>query len=62
MSPKEIRHTRIIELRSMALRGATLEELKARATQMRVSKPTIRSYLHEIVESIQRKHISSISQ
>jgi len=54
MSPREIRHTRIVELRDMALRGATLKEITARATQMKVSKATVRSYLHEIIESIQR--------
>lgn len=54
MNRREIRHTRIVELRSMALRGCSLAEITARATQMKVSKPTIRSYLEEIVESINR--------
>jgi hypothetical protein len=62
MTPREIRHNRIIELRTMALQGATMAQLKARCEQMKICSATGKSYLHEIVQSIQKKHITSISQ
>ena len=57
MNPREVRHNRIIELRNMALRGATRDEILARANQMKVCHATAKSYLIEVVDSIQKAHI-----
>lgn len=38
----------------MALRGAKLEELKARCVQWKVGLPTQRSYIEEVSESLQK--------
>lgn len=54
MKRHEIRHGRIITLRNMALRGATLEELKAKIVQWQVADGTAQSYIDEVVESLQK--------
>lgn len=51
---REIRHGRIVELRNMALRGATMEELEARCVQFKVAPGTAKSYIVEVVESLQK--------
>ena len=52
MKSQEIRHGRIIQLRSMALRGAKLEELKAKCTSWKISSGTTTNYIEEVRESI----------
>jgi len=52
MKSYEIRHTRIIQLRNMALRGATMEILNAKCTSWKISKSTQYSYLEEVRESL----------
>ncbi len=52
MKSQEIRHNRIIQLRNMALRGATLQILKAKCMRWNISKSTQTSYLEEVRESL----------
>jgi len=54
MNRKGIRHNRIIELRAMALKGCSLEELKTRCMQYGISKPTMNNYIDEVVTSLQK--------
>jgi len=55
MTPKEIRHSRIVYLRTMAKRGCKLEELKARCVKWGVAKGTMVSYLDEVRESLLKR-------
>ena len=54
MKRQEIRHVRVVELRNRILKGATMEELKARCTQWGVSAGTTSSYIDEAREPIIR--------
>lgn len=51
VGPDQKRNLRIQELTRMALRGATLEELKNRAMQM-ASKKTAMEYVDEVVRRV----------
>lgn len=54
MKTQEIRHCRVVELRNMALRGAKMEQLKARCVQWKISSSTMRNYIDEVVSSLQK--------
>lgn len=54
MKTREIRHTRIVELRNMALRGATLSQLVAKCTSWGLSASTTKSYTVQVGKDIQK--------
>lgn len=54
MKSREIRHGRIIQLRSMALRGCSLEQLTSKCVSWNISKGTTNNYIEEVRESLQK--------
>jgi len=65
---KEIRHTRIVELRNITIldlkKGKNREEivahLTARCVKIGVSKPTITSYIDEVFTSLLKKEKKNV--
>jgi len=55
MSPKGVRHLRVMELRTMALKGKTREDLLHKCLKWRVSMSTANSYINEVIMSIGRR-------
>ena len=55
VSPKEIRHMRIIQLRNLALNGASVDKLLEISLGYGVSQSTALNYLKEVRDSIVRK-------
>ena len=54
MKSQEIRHTRIVQLRNMALRGVKLEQLVAKCVSWGISHGTTNNYIEEVRESLQK--------
>jgi len=55
MSPKGARHLRVMDLRKMALRGNTREDLLHQCLKWGISMSTANSYINEVIMSIGRR-------
>ena len=58
MIKETIRHTRIIYLHKAAKSGKyTWADLREKARKMKISEPTVKSYLEEVQERLEREGI-----